>query len=226
MDIVSHKTCADCRTTQPLDAFGIDRKRKDGHNPYCRLCRSRHKKAYRDANKETLNAKHRAYKKSHRADEARRAREYRARHHDRLLPIKRAQQADYRRRNLQKSRDSVAAWREKNLEKSQEMYRRWRQSEHGKAVRNAHAHKRKAWKHGNGGSYTAQQWEQLKQQYNHRCLCCHQQEPTIRLTADHIVPLVLGGSSNIDNIQPLCLSCNTSKKDKTIDYRPQWTPLV
>jgi 5-methylcytosine-specific restriction endonuclease McrA len=39
------------------------------------------------------------------------------------------------------------------------------------------------------------------------------------LTADHIVPVELGGSSYISNIQPLCQTCNSSKGIRIIDYR-------
>lgn len=49
------------------------------------------------------------------------------------------------------------------------------------------------------------------------CLRCGARQP---LTVDHIVPVVLGGTSNEQNLQTLCRSCNSSKGTKTADYRP------
>ena len=72
------------------------------------------------------------------------------------------------------------------------------------------------------GSYSFQQWEELKKKYNYMCLCCKQQEPFIKLTADHIIPLTKGGSNDIGNIQPLCRSCNGRKFVSSIDYREQY----
>jgi hypothetical protein len=68
------------------------------------------------------------------------------------------------------------------------------------------------------GSHTQGEWELLKIQYGFTCPCCKQQEPTIKLTEDHIIPLSKGGSNFIENIQPLCLRCNVKKFTKIIKY--------
>jgi len=62
---------------------------------------------------------------------------------------------------------------------------------------------------------------ELCARYDHRCLCCGRTD--VVLTVDHIVPIVDGGSGNIGNVQPLCVSCNGYKSDKFVmDYRPLW----
>ncbi len=79
-------------------------------------------------------------------------------------------------------------------------------------------------KQGVTGKHTRNEWEQLKKKHNNKCLICGISENDIsikwagtqftKLTKDHIKPLSKGGTDNIDNIQPLCVSCNAKKRDK------------
>lgn len=68
------------------------------------------------------------------------------------------------------------------------------------------------------GVYTFEEWEELRKKYNYTCPCCGKKEPKIKLTVDHIIPLIKKGLNKISNIQPLCRTCNNKKYTKIIKY--------
>lgn len=80
-----------------------------------------------------------------------------------------------------------------------------------------HVKTRRANRRGASGKYTQAQWDKLVLMHDGRCAKCGEKGP---LTADHIIPVVLGGSNLITNIQPLCSICNSKKQAVYIkDYR-------
>ena len=117
-------------------------------------------------------------------------------------------------------RSNHAFWRAKareeyakNPDKTKEQSRQWRRSNPEK--RKVQTHRRRALRLA-GGSYTADQWTALCNWFGDICLACGSSDS---LTVDHVIPLVKNGRNTIDNLQPLCFSCNSSKHTKTIDYR-------
>lgn len=81
-------------------------------------------------------------------------------------------------------------------------------------------HKRKALALGQteGAHFTVDQFAEMCEWFGDVCLCCKEALP---LAADHVIPLSRGGANSIDNIQPLCKSCNSGKGQKSDDYRDQ-----
>lgn len=67
------------------------------------------------------------------------------------------------------------------------------------------------------GSHTFREWCQLKEHNGYACIVCGRKEPEIKLTEDHVIPLIRGGTDYINNIQPLCAKCNSCKNSKTME---------
>ena len=51
------------------------------------------------------------------------------------------------------------------------------------------------------------------------CAGCGFHFPFSGLTVDHILPCSRGGADHLDNLQLLCLGCNSSKRNRSI---PEW----
>ena len=83
------------------------------------------------------------------------------------------------------------------------------------------AHNRRAKKLNSQSALTKGEWEETKKKYNYQCACCQLKEPEIKLTIDHIIPLIKGGGHTKDNIQPLCLSCNLRKARTILRFDSQ-----
>lgn len=105
-----------------------------------------------------------------------------------------AKRRDYRRRNLAKLRAAARQYYWKNWEK--------KRIEHHAAVAKC---KRAI------GRFTRREWLELLAEYRYRCAYCNCPINRKTASADHVTPLSRGGTSWIENIVPVCLSCNQRK---------------
>lgn len=115
----------------------------------------------------------------------------------------------------EKERLRAATYYAEHKEAIGQRVRRWQDSNPGKE--RERKQRRRARLAGGGGSFSAAEWEALVAATGNKCLRCGATDAL--LSADHVVPVSKGGSSNIDNIQPLCKSCNSAKGTKSTDYR-------
>lgn len=197
------KVCTKCQTWKPVEQFSKRSKRLDGYNSHCKDCHNAINRVLYWRDIERAREKNRAKQKHYARLEKHKARRhrYRQEHLEHLLELNRK----HRRANPAYYREHSKQWRLRNLEKMQ-----------------AKDSARRAFKMGQPGSFTAEEWQELKQRYNFTCLCCGRREPEIKLTVDHVVPISKGGASTIENIQPLCKTCNSAKNVNIIDYRLNW----
>ena len=73
------------------------------------------------------------------------------------------------------------------------------------------------------GTHTPEEWQAMLDVIGPTCLRCDRPagDNGSGLVKDHIVPVYQGGSDGIENIQPLCRSCNAAKGPDTTDHRPE-----
>ena len=134
-------------------------------------------------------------------------------------------QRNWYSQNAERGREHSRKYRRNHPDSTREYHSEYNRSDRGKERLKSYnkqhpeknANRRGLAKH--AGTYTLQEWQYLKGIYNYTCLCCGRQEPDIKLTPDHVIPLSRGGGNTIENIQPLCLDCNRRKGAKKTDYR-------
>lgn len=221
MDSITKK-CNYCRKTKNVSGFGKYRKSKDGLRNFCKECRKKIETKYRDGN--ILRCREWGIKNP----ERKRAGALRWNAENPLRAAK--NKLRWKLENLEKTREIKRAWKNRNTEKTnawrrahyQENHeaetarrRKWLECNPGKIAEYNNA--RRARKNSVGGRVLPDEWKKMCDYYGNKCLRCGRDD--VKLTQDHVIPLKLGGQNAIENIQPLCKSCNSSKNSNYIDYR-------
>lgn len=192
------KVCSVCGNEKSLDEFYRRKASFDGLSYRCKECTRSDRRTRYANNKEADLERSRKWK----ADNRERISSYR--------------KTSYRE-NPDKFRKQSLESRRRRLEKVMEYDRRYKSANRQRCT--FHENTRRARLRSAGGSFTTAEWNQLCAFHGNRCLCCGRSSKDVKLTIDHVIPVSKGGMNNIDNIQPLCLGCNSRKKDKVIDYR-------
>jgi len=116
--------------------------------------------------------------------------------------------------------DAKKRFREAHPERCLGANRKWRHANPERAM--MIVKRRQARRKGADGSHTLEEWNELKESFDNRCARCGEETT---LERDHVVALTNDGSDYIDNIQPLCRSCNAKKGNKLgWDFRPIMVP--
>ncbi len=200
----------------------------DGYKSRCRECANAQSRSeyaanvekYRDTQRKYIEANKEHYqelKRVHQKDHPEKYQEATRKYNETHREERNAKARERRQQDLEHYREIGRRSRDKHAEE-----RNAYQREYGKVNRDkltSYTNNRRARKLLAKGSHTEQEWQELKARYDYRCLFCGRQEPEIKLTRDHVRPLILGGSDSIDNIQPLCARCNSKKSLRQIDYR-------
>jgi 5-methylcytosine-specific restriction endonuclease McrA len=121
-------------------------------------------------------------------------------------------------------------WTIENEQHIKEYKRQWRNENHAHIIAQKCQRRRETGCHiiykfnreariNHSGEFFTFEWNALLSYYasDGLCLCCAQKR---ELTVDHVIPISMGGPNTIDNLQPLCQSCNSAKCTRIIDYRP------
>ena len=224
------KHCPKCDQDKPLDAFANSKSAPDGLTTYCKECRNRaqrekyhsdpelrkHKaeaqrELYTDpAKHEEQLARQRAWYQEHYADpeyvesERARGRAYSATDRGKEVGLaqNRKRRAEHREEVNRKHREYARERYNNDPEYKQHLAEWFR--------------RRRNMKRSNGGTYELDEWQMLVAMTKGKCLCCGKKR---KLELDHVKPVSKGGTSNLDNLQPLCRSCNAGKGATTADYR-------
>jgi len=213
MFILTQKKCSKCKEVKAMDDFYSASHTKDGKRSDCIKCvNARHREQY-TTHKEKIAERGKRYYAEHRDGVLIRSAERYQNNHDAIIE----QRKQHNLANPEKMREHSKKYYNANKDTITNRIREWRKNNLDKVRLYWHTWYNRV--NENGGKITEKDWKSLKEKYLFTCLCCGRKEPDIKLTLDHVIPVSLGGENVIENAQPLCQSCNSSKNAKHIDYR-------
>jgi 5-methylcytosine-specific restriction endonuclease McrA len=223
-----HRRCSTCRIVKPTSEFHKAASEPSGFKRQCKNCVKATFKAYYDKNQpamvdratlyqKTNPEKTRAYaKKAQAKGRVKFNAQKLAKYHEDKETIsadrreRYATDADYRAA----MRINAESGRAKRPDYYAEHDRRYRCE--NKGAYRTHSANYRAKKANADGSHTKEEWRERLEYFGYHCAYCLKHTSLVgTLAREHMVPLVRGGTNDIENIVPSCKFCNSAKRNRT-----------
>lgn len=219
--LVPFKTCTKCGIQKPLEEFGKDKKRKDGHVAQCKECLKAYRKEYHKKNKDKENAKNKEWYLKNKESKDAKNKLWREEHKDYMKEYHKKHYLNNKEYYNNKSKQ----WYNQHKEHANYLTQRWYESnkDHVKELRKAWVkqnkeklvlsrNNRKAYVKMLPNTLTKQEWDSILSDFNKACALTGTTE---KVTLEHFIPLSCGhGGTCLGNVYPLNASLNFSKQDK------------
>jgi 5-methylcytosine-specific restriction endonuclease McrA len=187
------KKCSKCQETKPFADFGKDSRSKSGLRGHCRTCNAQYAYSWVAKNPDRAKARSKAH--------------YEA---NKQLYIDRA--TNWSKNNPDKMQQIRAKTRLKHKDKHAYLIKQW--GINNKELKRSYLQKRRALQKQNGVFAVTK--KELIKLYNNPCFYCGSRE---KITIDHIIPIIKGGTHGVGNLTSACKACNSSKND---DFLTVW----
>ncbi len=195
------KECSICLEMELMENF---HKKKDGgfgRDTRCKKCAQKRKKRYYLENREEILEKGAEYRKENREKVLERHRKYKRENRELI----RERGKLYREKNRDKMRERRKGYYQRN----KTYYAKWRSENKEKIA--AWTARRRARKRGLPDDLTSEEFEGIKEIFGGNCALSGKAD---EVTIDHFIPLKTGKGGTIkENVIPLSISLNSSKKD-------------
>jgi len=234
------KKCSKCGVEKEAttEHFTKQTDGKDGLRPNCKSCQAlyrkenkdricEYRKKYYEGNKDHLLEYRKKYYEENREHYLEYRKKYYEGNREYCLEQKKKRYEENREHYLEQSKQ----YKRENKERIAERKKQYEQdnkeyiAECHKQYCKGNPEKRIIWeqcrrarKRELDSTLTFEQWENIKQDFNHKCAYCGKED---KLAQEHFLPLSKGGEYTHNNIVPACKSCNSSKGNK---FFHEWYP--
>jgi 5-methylcytosine-specific restriction endonuclease McrA len=239
--ITGEKQCGACSQVKPVSDFNFDKATNEGLRSTCKDCLKPIKHAWKKANPDKVRWSNKESRRHHleacKKKERERARCWYAANKDKVREAANQRSRAWHRANPGRARANRIRWYTENKDRALDLGRKWRK-ENAERYKATNLRNDRSWRAANPersreavrikhnrrrnvpGRHTIDEWKSLVEEFDGRCVRCGDRLGLQKLTRDHVVPITNGGTDNIDNIQPLCKQCNSSKgRRHSTDYR-------